>query len=186
MGLLRDQTEKNMIGRYSSFATVESTLADVVDLMMRNERLKRLLYYTDRKALHLPKLTQEQAMTLPGNQIKIIPKLDIDCDAKPYIIITLDNFTPNEGQTTFRSFTLGIDILCQYEFWPLDDFKLRPYAIAGEIDAMVNKSFFNKQNGVADFMGAKALIIGENLGGVSLYYNVETLGDDKKLHPNND
>lgn len=59
MALLRSQSEKDLIGRYSSFMSVEKTLADVVQLLLKNERLKRLLYYTDRHALGLPKLTQE-------------------------------------------------------------------------------------------------------------------------------
>lgn len=32
-------------------------------------------------------------------------------------------------------------------------------------------------------MGAKQLILNEALGGLSLYYNVETYIDDKQLHP---
>ena len=182
MPLLRSQSEKNMLGRYSSFASVESTLSKVVERLMKNDRLKRLLYYTDRHALGLPKLNQEQSYSLLNNQIRIVPKLTIDHDAKPYIIISLDNFVPFENQTTFRSFQLTFDVIVPFEFWQLDNFKLRPYAIAGEIDAMINNDFiFGSQ--VADFMGAKQLILNEALGGLSLYYNVETYIDDKQLHP---
>lgn len=182
MPLLRSQSERNMLGRYSSFASVESTLSKVVERLMKNDRLKRLLYYTDRHALGLPKLNQEQSYSLLNNQIRIVPKLTIDHDAKPYIIISLDNFVPFENQTTFRSFQLTFDVIVPFEFWQLDNFKLRPYAIAGEIDAMINNDFiFGSQ--VADFMGAKQLILNEALGGLSLYYNVETYIDDKQLHP---
>lgn len=105
----------------------------------------------------------------------------MDFDAKPYVIITLDNFTPNENQTTFRSFQLQFNIIARYEDWLLDDFKLRPHAIAGEIDALVNTSFITGF-GIADFLGAKSLIL-EDLGGLALRYNVETFTDDTKLHP---
>lgn len=141
MPLLRSQSEKSMLGRYSSFASVESTLSKVVERLMKNDRLKRLLYYTDRHALGLPKLNQEQSYSLLNNQIRIVPKLTIDHDAKPYIIISLDNFVPFENQTTFRSFQLTFDVIVPFEFWQLDNFKLRPYAIAGEIDAMINNDF---------------------------------------------
>lgn len=57
MALLRTQGEKDLIGRYSSFQSVEKTLGSVVELLLKNERLKRLLYYTDKHALRLPKLT---------------------------------------------------------------------------------------------------------------------------------
>lgn len=97
MGLLRSQGEKALIGRYSSFQSVEKTLGSVVELLLKNERLKRLLYYTDRHALRLPKLTQEQTLSLLGDQIKIVPDLNIDPDAKPYIMLVLDDFVPNEN-----------------------------------------------------------------------------------------
>lgn len=184
MALLRSQGDKALLGRYSSFNTVEKTLGNVVELLLKNERLKRLLYYTDRKALHLPKLNQEQTFSLLNTGIKIVPKLEVDHDAKPYIILTLDNFVPEENQTTFRSFQLQVDILCQYEHWNLEDFKLRPYAIAGEVDALINKSFITGM-GIADFVGAKSLIL-EDMGGLTLYYNVEAFTDDTKLHSNND
>lgn len=100
--MLRDSREKQFIGRYSTFASVEKYLQDIVGVLMKNERLKRLLYYTDSKALALPKLTQKQAYGLLNNQILVVPQVNLAPDAKPYVIISLDNFIPGEGQTTFR------------------------------------------------------------------------------------
>lgn len=94
--MLRDSREKSFIGRYSTFATVEKYLQDVVGVLMQNERLKRLLYYTDPKALSLPKLEQSQAYTLLNHQIKVVPQMILEPDAKPYIVISLDNFLPQE------------------------------------------------------------------------------------------
>lgn len=62
--MLRDSADKQFIGRYSTFASVEKYLQDIIGVLMKNERLKRLLYYTDPKALSLPKLTQPQAYSL--------------------------------------------------------------------------------------------------------------------------
>jgi hypothetical protein len=108
----------------------------------------------------------------------IVPKIKIDPDVKPYIIITLDEFTPARNQTRFRSITLSFDIICQYDHWLLDDFKLRPYSIAGEIDGMVNNGAVESR--VADFMGAHKVLLNPDLGGVSLYYNLETFFDDRE------
>jgi len=154
MALLRSNAEKSLINSVSSFMSVERTLGDVVMLLLKNERLKRLLYYTDKHALGLPKLNDQQSLSLLHEQIKIVPKLEVDPDAKPYVIISLDKFVPLEGQTTFRRIELSIDIFCLYKDWILDDFKLRPYAIAGEIDGILNNSFING-NQIADFVGAK-------------------------------
>jgi len=138
----------------SSFVSVEKTLAEIVKRLISNEKLKRLLYYTDKHALGLPKLTQEQTMKLIGEQIRIVPKITAEKDEKPYIIVQLEQFTPLADTTTFREIKLSIDIFCLYDHWILDNFKLRPYAIAGEIDGMLNNSSVNG-NQVADFIGAK-------------------------------
>ncbi len=184
MPMLRDSREKSFIGRYSTFATVEKYLQDVVGVLMQNERLKRLLYYTDPKALSLPKLEQRQAYTLLNHQIKVVPQMILEPDAKPYIVISLDNFLPQEDQTTFRSIQMTFDIVARFEDWPLEDFRLRPYSIAGEIDAMVNKSNFFE--GIANFIGAKQLILNDYMGGITLYYEILAYGDDRKLHEAND
>jgi hypothetical protein len=178
MPLLRDQLNKQVMTSFATFVSVEKTLGEVVGLCMHNERLKRLLFYTDKHALSLPRLSQEQSFSLLNEQIKIVPKLKVDPDTKPYIIVSLDNFTPAANQTQFRSITLAFDILCSYDHWLLDDFKLRPYAIAGEIDGMVNNTGVDSR--VADFMGAKQLVLNEHLGGVSLFYNLETFFDDRE------
>lgn len=176
-GLLRNNIERQVMTALPTFVSVEKTLANVVGLMMKNERLKRMLFYTDRHALSMPQLNQDQSYSLLHENIKIVPKLKVDPDAKPYIIVSLDNFTPAPSLGDFRSATLSFDILCSYDYWLLDDFKLRPYVIAGEIDGMVNNARLESR--VADFIGAKQLVLNEHLGGVTLYYNLETFFGDR-------
>ncbi len=177
MALLRDQQYKESLNWRSSFKSVEKTLQSVVQKFMVNERLKRLLYYSDAHALSMPRLTPAQSQGLIGDSILIVPQLKVDPDTKPYVVISLDSFVPNEGRTDFRQVGLSIDIFCAYDQWNLGDFQLRPYIIAGEIDGMINKSTLS--TGVADFVGAKQIVLNEHLGGVSLYYTLETFGDDK-------
>lgn len=158
-----------------TFRSVEKTFSEIVQLLLKNERLGKLLYYTDKHCEGLPPLTQEQFMSMLNNQIKIVPKLEVDADAKPYIIISLDNFVPTLVGSDFRSAVLSFDILTSYEFWLLDDFRLRPYAIAGELDSMINGA--KLQGRTSDFLGAKQLILNEHVGGVSLYFNLDTSFD---------
>ena len=179
MPLLRDSQILHQANTsFATFQAVEKTIADVVGLLMRNERLKRLLFYTDKHCLALPMLNQEQTFSLLNENIKVVPQIQIDPDTKPYIIITMDNFVPAANQTRFRSMTLTFDIICQYDHWLLDDFKLRPYSIAGEIDGMVNNA--GVESRVADFLGAHMLQMHPNVGGLSLYYNLETFFDDQE------
>lgn len=181
MALLRDQNYKNSLNTWTSFQTVPKTLETIVEMCLHNDRLKRLLYYTDPHALSLPPLNREQTASLVGTSIKIVPKLEIDPDIKPYIIISLDQFVPNPGQTTFKQVTLSIDVLCAYKDWNLTDFNLRPYAIAGELDGMINNSFVS--GGIGAFKGAKQLILNEHLGGCTLYYDLAALLEDYESRP---
>lgn len=173
----RPRLEQQVRTALPTFKSVEKTLAEVVSLMLKNERLCKLLYYTDKRCEALPPLNQEQCYSLINENIKIVPQLKVDPDVKPYVIVTLDNFTPAMQTTDFRSAILSFDIISLYDYWLLEDFRLRPYAIAGEIDGMVNNN--RLQSRVADFMGAKQLLLNPDIGGVSLYYNLETFFDDR-------
>jgi hypothetical protein len=55
-------------------------------------------------------------------QIKIVPKLEITPDCPNYIIITFNNFRPNNKNPEFRDFTISIDILCHPDHWNLGNF----------------------------------------------------------------
>lgn len=49
---------------------------------------------------------------------------------------------------------------------------------------MINHSYFFE--GIADFVGAKQLILNDYVGGLTLYYLIQAYGDDKKLHEANE
>ena len=166
--------------KYSSFYSVEKILEEIVERCLENKALKKLLYYTDKNALYLPELTFEQSHSLIGTCIKTVPQIDIEPDAKPYLIISLDNFIPVEGAPGFRDISLSVDILCPYQYWNLNDFKLRPYTIAGEIDSMIS-NFKLGDNGVADFIGAKQLVLNEHIGGCTLQFFIQSFYDRKSI-----
>jgi hypothetical protein len=99
----------------SSFLSVEKDLSILTDLFLRNNRLKKLLYYTTRDAMNKPALTDEQTYSLFGNQIKIVPKQEIDTEMLNYIQIGFDNFTRNVTNPQFRDNIITFDIICHYD-----------------------------------------------------------------------
>lgn len=153
----------------SSFLSVEKDLALICNKILENQRLCKLLYYTDRDCLNKPDLTTEQKMSMINKQIKIVPKLEIDEKCPNYIIVTMDNFTSNDENPEFRDCTISIDILCHPNHWLLGNFQLRPHKIAGEIDAMLNKV---KLTGIGeiDFVNGSNLLLDSSLMGLSLIY----------------
>ncbi len=166
----------------SSFLSMEKDMNLIINKMFKNERLKRLLYYTDRNALNRPNLTEDQSLELINNNIKIVPKMYVDGSVLNYIIINFKNFTPSENPE-FRDNIIEFDIICHFDQWQLQDFALRPYKIAAEIDSMFNNTHLTGI-GTLQFVGATQTVLTDEFAGVCLLYEATHGGEDKKFMPN--
>lgn len=164
---------------HSSFLSVEKDMEIITNKMLKNERLKRLLYYTTKNALDRPNIGEEASYELFEKNIKIVPKLYIDGSVLNYIVISFDNFMPNASNPEFRDNTINFDIICHFEQWQLQGFSLRPFKIAAEIDSMFNNKHLT---GIGDleFLGANQLIINEEFAGFTLTYAAKHGDEDKK------
>ena len=98
----------------ASFLAREKDLELIVDLILKNERLKKLLYYTTPDCLDLPKVPDDKALELFNKNIKLVPKLLIDQNVLNYIIINFDVFTPS-GNPEFRDNMIEFDIICHFD-----------------------------------------------------------------------
>ena len=164
----------------SSFLSIEKDLGIITNTLFKNDRFKRLLYYTTPDALNCPDITEDQTLELFQKNIKIIPKLQIDGEVLNYIIISFDNFTPNGENPEFRDNIISFDIICHFDQWQLDgDFQLRPYKIAAELDYMLDGKRLTGI-GKVEFLGANQLIINDEFAGISLNYLTIHGEEDKK------
>ena len=167
----------------SSFLSLEKDLGIIVDKILSNRNLQRLLYYPTKDALHKDALNNEQQIELFGKNIKIVPKIYVDKTVLQYVIITFDNFTPNATNPEFRDNVITFDIICHFDQWQLEDFQLRPYRIAAELDSMMDKKKFTGI-GELQFLGANQIILNEEFRGLSLMYSAIHGEEDKKFQPN--
>lgn len=161
----------------SSFLGMEKDFALIVNQMLANDRLKKLLFYADRNCLKLPSLNQEQTLGLINKQIKLVPKVEVDKELFTYIIISADDFLQNYNNE-FRDSTLSFDIICHFDQWNLGDFKLRPYLIAGELDSMFNNKKLTGI-GTVQFVGARQIVLNDEFAGLSLVYQIIHGNEDK-------
>ena len=166
----------------SSFLSINKDMKLLVDKIMANERLCKLLYYTDSEALNKPRLTDEQKISLFNKQIRLVPKLYVDTPVLNYIIISFDNFIES-GNPEFRDNIIEFDIICHFDQWQLKDFDLRPYRIAAELDTMLNKQRLTGI-GLVEFYGAKEILLTDEFAGVCLMYKTYHGNEDKKPMPN--
>lgn len=169
----------------SGFLAVEKDLSLIINRIMKNERLKKLIYYSVPNALEQPQVPQEEALKMLGTQIKIVPKVYIDKPEFCYVLVSCSSFIENFANPEFRDNTIVFTILCHFDQWNLGNFKLRPYAIASELDSMFNNE---RLTGIGTIQFVQANEINENdeFGGFEIIYKTIHAydGEDSK-HPFN-
>ena len=167
----------------SSFLSNEKDLNLIVSMMMKNDRLKKMLFYPSKDCMKKPNLTEDETLEMFGKNIKIVPKLTIDNTVLNYVIISFDNFTMNATNPEFRDNIIEFDIICHFDSWQMKDFELRPYKIAGEIDSMFNDKHLTGI-GKLEFLGANQMILTDEFAGLCLMYRAVHGEEDKKNMPN--
>ena len=171
----------------SSFLSTQKDMEIISNMIIKNNNLKKLLYYTSRDCLNKPNLTEDQTLELFGKNIKLVPKLYVDNSVLNYIILSFDNFTPNMTNPEFRDNIIEFDIICHFDQWQLKDFQLRPYRIAAEIDSMFDEKHLSGI-GLLHFLGANQMILTDKYAGLCLMYQAIHGGEDKTkmLNPNDE
>lgn len=178
----------------SSFLTCERDTQDILKKLFiesrpYSEELIRLLvlntkdcldnrtsevYNKKIKEMSLGKLREEK-------YIRLEPKIRFseNEEVKSYILLTMDNFTPNATNTEYRDCIVNFDIICHTDYWDIGNYRIRPLKIAGYIDGILNNS---KLNGIGtfQFMGCNQIVINESLSGYSLMYRaINNIDEDK-------
>lgn len=168
----------------SSFLSVDKDMSLIITYLLKNERLKKLLYYTSRDCLTRPRLNDAQTLELIENNIKLFPKLYVDPAVRTYITLSFDNFVES-GNPQFRDNTVEFDIICHMDQWNLGDFQLRPFKIAGEIDSMLNNQ---KLTGIGrlQFVTAQEIVMTDEFSGLCLMYQATHGGEDELNAPKDD
>ena len=171
----------------SSFLSTEKDMGLIVDMILKNENLKKMLYYTSKDCLDRSPLTEDQGLELFGKNIKLVPKLYVDGSVLNYVIVSFDNFTLNATNPEFRDNIIEFDIICHFDQWNLKDFQLRPYRIAAELDSMFNNKHLTGI-GTLEFLGANQMILTDEYAGICLMYRAVHGEEDKKFmsNPNNE
>ena len=119
-------------------------------------------------------------------------------EVKTYILISLDDFTPNKKSSEYRDYIINFDIVCYNDTWVLDDYQIRPLVICGYIEGILNsitrrnqqtfeKSYKSKikLSGIGEyqFLGCNHSILNEDLAmyTLSLFGTHFSAEDIKKI-----
>ena len=178
---------KKIIYHYpqSSFLSIEKDMSLIVDMILKNSNLKKMLHYTTRDCLLKPDLTEDESLELFNKNIKMVPKLYVDNSVLNYLIIGFDNYSKNKSNPEFRDSIIDFDIICHFDQWQMKDFQLRPYRIAAELDSMFSNRHLTGI-GTLQFLGAVQQNYTNEYAGLCLMYQAVHGEEDKKFMPNPD
>ena len=177
----------------SSFLSCEKDIEEILKKLFISSKpysdiLKRLLVINtkdcldnENSAVIQQKLDEMNLAKLKQmGYIKLEPKIKFGEheEVKAYILVSCDNFTPNETNPYYRDCTVTFDIICHTDYWDLGNYRIRPLKIAGYIDGILNKA---KLSGIGtfNFLGCNQLILNEELSGYTLMYHAIHGNDDK-------
>lgn len=142
----------------------------IMQKITSNQDILKLLYYGVKDWKSKPTIDQVKlAEMFETNQISAVPKIKIDKPEKTYLRLTYGTMIPNATNPQYRDNTFGIDIISHYQNWDLGNYDLRPWKIAGEIDAMLDGARLTGI-GQLQFISASPYIYDEEFAGVSLTY----------------
>ena len=166
----------------SSFLGMAKDTSLIMDKILSNKTLLKLLYYNTPNWKNEPNLTSAQTKELFSKKIiSNIPKIVVDKEKQNYLRITYDSFTPNQTNPFYRDHLVEIKIICHFEDWDINDFELRPYRIAGEIDSMLDGEHLTGI-GELSFIGADQDVYDDEYGGITLRY-LAIRGNEDKTNP---
>lgn len=152
------------------FEVMGEDIFKIVDRIMKDQDLLKLLKYMDSDPLNHPDLTQDEIDEMLHKNIMITPKIpDDDRDLNNYLIILLDNYAVDSINQDFKVTEIRFDVLCPMDKWIINQRSLRPYLIMNRIDQNFNEK---KLAGIGNlaFESANRLVVSTELAGYSLIY----------------
>ena len=177
----------------SSFLSFEKDIETILRKLFiesnpYSEILKRLLVINTKDCLdneYSPAIKEKlEQMSLAKlrqeGYIKLEPKIAMPEheEVKSYIIVSCDNFSPNNDNPYYRDCTVNFTIVCHLDCWDLGNYRIRPLKIAGFIDGILNEA---KLSGIGtfNFVGCDEVVYNEDLAGYTLIYRAVHGNDDK-------
>ena len=123
----------------------------IMQRLLANQNLLKLLYYTDKDPLSQPDLTDEQIQKEVFEKlVKIIPRVGPKETAHSIVTIRFTRGRQNLNNKEFENIRVSIESFVPLTQWIIKGVNLRPFAIMGEIQ----KSLHDKTiNGLGKMIG---------------------------------
>ena len=122
-------------------AEIGENAQKIINRLLNNQDLIKLLYYNDKDPLSNPDLTKKQIKNEVYNKlIKVIPRIGPTEYANAMIAMIVSDGIPNENNE-FEDIIIQFEIFVPMTQWIIKDTNLRPFKIMGELQkSLVGKS----------------------------------------------
>ena len=116
----------------------------IIQRLIANQNLVKLLYYTDKDPLSQPDLTDEQLkQEVFEKLIKIVPKVGSKETAHSVVAVRFVRGRRNYQNKEFENITIAVETFVPMTQWLIKGTNLRPFAIMGEIQKSLNDKTIN-------------------------------------------
>lgn len=116
----------------------------IMKRLLANQKLLKLLYYTDKDPLSQPDLTNEQIQNeVFETLVKITPRVGPKETSHSIVTMRITRGRENDENSEFKDVSINIEVFVPLTQWIIKDVQLRPFAILGEIQESLNGKTIN-------------------------------------------
>ena len=151
------------------FDQVGEDLFSIGNAIAKNQKIARLLKYSDKDPLSADKPDVDGYSLINGN-ISFIPTTkDDETVTESTLIILFDRFWQNNDNKDYKLMRVRFNVICPMRSWIINDKALRPLMIMSEVDKIMNGARL-AGIGTLEFEGADRIVISEFLAGYVIDY----------------
>ena len=193
---------------YSSFLLCDQDVEKILKTLFvlskpHSDILKRLLLINSKDCLDVSKVNYQKLIDsyslskmIDEGYIRLSPKIPRSDheNIKTYIVVTIDNFTPNSSSVHYMDYNINFNVVCYNDAFVLNNYRVRPLMICGYIDGILNSltqdKYFQSQShqsqiklsgtGEYDMLGCVMNIPNEDFAMYTLSYRGTHFTEDIK------
>jgi hypothetical protein len=127
-----------------NYREIGENLQKIVNRLMANDTLVKLLYYNDADPLKYENLTEDEKRREIFNKlIRIIPKVTAKETTRSVIAIRITSGNTISSNKEFKVINIAIEVFVPWDQWIFKSTNLRPFAILGEIQESLDGKTIN-------------------------------------------
>ena len=119
-------------------------LQKIVNRLIANDDLVKLLYYTDERALeNLPLSKEEKTTKVFEKLIKTVPRVGTKDTENSVVVVYVQRASKISGNKEFKNVRILVDVIVPLTQWYIMGDNLRPFAILGKVQESLDDKTIN-------------------------------------------